>query len=339
MRFKNLLFLLFTVVLFKSNHAVTRTAVSGDWATAGTWAPAGPVTCDDSLIIPAGVTVTITSQQDYEYCGAGLPLKIAVYGTLKFTSGNKLKLPCNSRIYVFDGGKIEPGAGGGNSNYIEICDENVWNAGSGTYSGPACLPPSLPSCGAVLPVELLYFNGHVNSESIDLSWATATENNSAHFDIERSYDAGEFGKVACVPSLAPDGNSHFKIDYSANDKDPLDGVSYYRLKQVDKDNTYTYSGLIAVEFIKEKNIRFLIYPNPNPGEFTADISGLENNHELRILLRNVKGETVYQSSFHIEETSAKINIVPEIKLQNGVYVCSIVLHEIEYKVKVIVSNS
>ena len=118
----------------------------------------------------------------------------------------------------------------------------------------------------------------------------------------------------------------------------MSNISYYRLKQVDKDNTFAYSGIISVNYIKAKNIKFVIYPNPNKGEFTADITGIENNHEIQISLRDEKGKLVYSSNFFIQEqSSSKLSIVPETKLANGLYICTLTIEGIEYNVKVIVN--
>ncbi|MBK7667472.1 MAG: T9SS type A sorting domain-containing protein [Sphingobacteriaceae bacterium] len=118
----------------------------------------------------------------------------------------------------------------------------------------------------------------------------------------------------------------------------MNGISYYRLKQFDTDGSFHFSNIISINVIKEKNVKFIVYPNPNKGEFTADISGIENNHEVQISLRDEKGATVYDSKFFIQDdNSNKLNIVPESKLPNGLYICTLTLEGIDYHVKVIVN--
>lgn len=237
------------------------------------------------------------------------------------------------------GGKIDPGGGSGNSNTIEICGDVLWNAGAGTLPGPSCLPPSAAWCiGSVLPVELVDFTGEAKDGYVDLKWATITEHNSSHFEIERSSDASAFEKIGHVNSKSVNGHSNVLLSYSATDDLPLGKVIYYRLRQVDKDNTHIYSGIISVNYIKAKNVKFVVYPNPNKGEFTADVSGIENNHEVQISLKDEKGRLVYSSNFYIQDQgTSKLSIVPETKLPNGLYICTLTLEGIEYNVKVIVS--
>lgn len=334
-----LLVLLFGVLLISTNvkSATCISLNSGNWTNSAIWSCGHVPTCGDSIVILAAHNVTITSQQDYTACGIG-PV-VVVYGTLDFTNGNKLRLPCNSRIYIMPGGDIDPGTGGGNSNTIEICGDVLWNAGSGNLPGPSCLPATAVWCiGTVLPVELINFSGEAKDGFVDLNWSTATEKNSSHFEVERSANASSFEKILSVSSKAQNGNSNSILYYNTIDNTPITNISYYRLKQVDKDNSFSFSGIISVNYIKAKNVKFVIYPNPNKGEFTADISGIENNHEVHISLKDQKGEIVYKTNFFVQDTaSSKLNIVPETKLPNGLYICTLTIEGIEYNVKVVVN--
>ncbi len=339
MKFKTYKCLFFIAVILLSSlsmrSALCTSLGSGNWTSAANWSCGFVPGCGDSVVIAASHTVIINSQQDYTGCAQG-PV-FTIYGTLSFKPGSKLRLPCNSRMYIMLGGTIKSD-NGGSSNYIEICNTIVWAADQPDINGPACLPVTLPSCSAVLPVELVNFMGEAKDGFVDLKWMTATEKNNAYFDIERSVDAASFRKISFVNSKASSGNSNSPLNYSVSDNSPETNISYYRLKQVDKDNTFQYSGVISVNYIKAKNVKFTVYPNPNKGEFTADISGIENNHEIQITLKDQNGKLVYNSTFFIQDqTSSKLNIIPENKLANGLYICTLTLEGIEYNVKVIVS--
>jgi len=333
---KKLIFVFCFLLSLLNIKGVTRVSLaSGNWTAAANWSPAGAPACGDSIVIQTGHTVTITTQQDYEGCA--LPLKITIFGTLRFENGNKLKLPCGSKIHVATGGSIEAGGGGGNSNNIEICDTVVWNAGDGEYTGPSCLPPT-PCNAQVLPVELSSFTATVNNKLVDLLWTTQTEKNNSRFDIERSDDAFTFKKIASENTKANGGNSMVPLKYVSSDPSPLANTNYYRLRQVDNDGTFVNSKIISVTYVKESNIKFIVYPNPNHGEFTADISGVENNHNVIILLSDIQGKLVYRSNFFIQDSqNTKIQIVPEDKIPNGVYVCTLMIEEIAFAIKVVVN--
>ena len=47
----------------------------------------------------------------------------------------------------------------------------------------------------VLPVELLSFKATADKDHIDLTWATASELNNSHFELERSEDGKSFKMI------------------------------------------------------------------------------------------------------------------------------------------------
>ena len=85
-------------------------------------------------------------------------------------------------------------------------------------------------------IELLFFNAKLeNNTYVDLTWSTASEINNDYFTIERSQNGVYFQEFDIVEGA---GNSTHKINYSLIDRDPFDGISYYRLKQTDYDGKF-----------------------------------------------------------------------------------------------------
>lgn len=120
-------------------------------------------------------------------------------------------------------------------------------------------PFTLASVSALnpLPVELTYFRASLTPEKlVNLEWQTASELNNDAFEVERSKDGFDFTSVARVNGA---GTTTGKTDYSIIDEAPLPGISYYRLKQIDFDGTYTYSHVVSV---KRGEDPFIVYPNP-----------------------------------------------------------------------------
>ena len=62
------------------------------------------------------------------------------------------------------------------------------------------------------------------------------------------------------------GNSTARVNYSTLDRSPLTGISYYRLRQVDKDGTTAHSNVATVRFDGSAGVPALLaYPNPATG--------------------------------------------------------------------------
>ncbi|OEK04570.1 hypothetical protein BFP71_13980 [Roseivirga misakiensis] len=114
-----------------------------------------------------------------------------------------------------------------------------------------------------LPVELLSFTGRVTDEyAIDLNWATASEVDNSHFDIERSEDGFAFIVIGTVAGM---GQSDAINQYEFLDKSPLVGRSYYRLKQVDFNGVFEYSSIVSILYDNFEDNALQapkFYPNP-----------------------------------------------------------------------------
>jgi hypothetical protein len=85
-----------------------------------------------------------------------------------------------------------------------------------------------------LPVEMLDLEALARDPVIEVRWATATEHDADHFNVQRSADNLHF---ATIGTAAAAGNSQFRTDYLFVDQHPLSGTNYYRLEQVDLNGT------------------------------------------------------------------------------------------------------
>lgn len=242
---KNLLTLLLTIFSLQQASARTGNAVmNSNWNNSSTWNFNGFFSlpaCGDTINIPAGMTVTVSNQENFSSCGSGLIINVS--GTLQLATGMKLTLPCNSCVNILNGGLLKKStAGGGNSTNISICSNSIWTASDGPVSGPRSF------CDSPLPIQLLRFEANAGSEKVELQWTTASESNNAMFIVERSTDGKEFSEVS---KIAGAGNSTEVHEYSLIDVFPVAGLAYYRLKQIDFDGNFSYSDLVAA-FIKQK---------------------------------------------------------------------------------------
>ena len=100
--------------------------------------------------------------------------------------------------------------------------------------------------GAPLPVELVAFAAERRGDAAHLRWRTASERNNDYFGVEVSPDGRAFRQFARV---AGQGTASTPTNYELPDPNLLrygTEVVYYRLRQVDRDGTATYSPVAAV---------------------------------------------------------------------------------------------
>ncbi|MCE7060305.1 CotH kinase family protein [Dyadobacter sp. CY343] len=116
---------------------------------------------------------------------------------------------------------------------------------------------AIQSCSDPLPVTLIRFDAKTVENQVAVTWVTSSELNNHHFEVERSADAKNWLLLKSVPG---NGTSSQPKRYGIADELPLGGRSYYRLKQIDYDQTYMYSNLVSVN--RPQPEAATLYPNP-----------------------------------------------------------------------------
>ena len=178
----------------------------------------------------------------------------------------------------------------------------------------------------VIPVELTSFSAEQTANGILLKWTTASELNNSGFAIER-LSSNLWEEIGFVNGF---GTITSAKQYSFKDITPLSGNSYYRLKQLDFDGSFTYSNEIEVnfsnvltDFLLEQN-----YPNPfNPSTIISYQLSVNSNVSLKVYdaLGNEIGALVdeyreagrYEIDFNASELSSGIYFY---KLQAGSFI-------------------
>ena len=142
----------------------------------------------------------------------------------------------------------------------------------------------------VLSAEMAAFEAEKNKEGVLLKWTTASEVKNDYFAIEKSRDGKQWLEIAKVNGA---GYSIKMTDYNVQDNKPSDGLSYYRLKQVDFDGQETYSDIVSIEF--DYADIFSVFPNPayNNQELVIDSKILVN--DLRVKIIDHKGVLIQNS--------------------------------------------
>lgn len=169
-----------------------------------------------------------------------------------------------------------------------------------------------------LPVTIISFEAFPQYNNVLLNWVTASEINNDYFTVERSSDGIHFTEVGTLDSKAPGGNSSQVLDYSLVDEVPLAGFSYYRLKQTDIDDKFSYSNLVAVNFNPADN-GLLVAPNPaNTNNIVVSYSSGSGNTNTTISIYDVTGQIVYKQN--VSSSQGENAVVVDVSgLSKGMY--------------------
>ena len=247
------------------------TTISVSSTTTGTWA----------LMTGAGSSLT-KAQIDGIYGSANNPdgqamQMIELNSTT--TLGNRVTSPSPDLLFRIHSstpitGKIHIGRNVANGT---TPDGNLYNdfslkgtleadlAGPGTATGH-----DVPGAGGLLnlPVDLITFDVTAfNTHDAKLDWATASELNNSHFEVQRSFDGYNF---TTIDEVKGNGTSHSLINYSYVDETipTHQNIVYYRLNQIDYNGDSELSDVRLVQFEGFSNAPLVVYPNHTKSETT-----------------------------------------------------------------------
>lgn len=140
-----------------------------------------------------------------------------------------------------------------------------------------------PICKAytvsTLPIELVSFNSNCINNKATLTWETSSETNNSYFNIEKSNDGVNWKKIG---KLDGQGNSSTFKKYSFIDNEKIIATSFYRLKQIDIDGSFTYSTIATIRNCNQKDIAISVSPNPVKNLVTIKFDKEIGRQEIQI---------------------------------------------------------
>ncbi len=121
-----------------------------------------------------------------------------------------------------------------------------------------------------LPVKLVSFEAMTEQHAVHLEWITVSEVNASHFEIHRRAEGSVFSAIGTVRAK---GGGEDVTRYQITDYLPRSagGPTYYRLKAIDKDGSYAWSGIIVVKQSRHDIAVGRIYPNPAHESVTVEL--------------------------------------------------------------------
>jgi hypothetical protein len=228
---------------------------------------AGCVDQGSSWVIPTGGCLNTSNNTAYLTANGGGNFTYSSSGMSLNTEFNLSGLTIGQVYYLY----ID-GMGGASSDFYinafsgcQTCDNNV----------------------VVLSVDWYSFNPRIIDKTTHINWQTASEKENDYFQIERSKNGVDWEYLDRVEGS---GNTHRLTSYGTYDFYPYQGVSYYRIKQVDYNGKFSMSEIKSVYNTAE----LMIVPNPNNGIF--GIGGLSKDQINYIKVIDLSGKPIFESS-------------------------------------------
>lgn len=183
-----------------------------------------------------------------------------------------------------------------------------------------------------LPVTFLGITASAGEHgTVLLKWATATEQNNKGFSVERSADGVSYTEIGWVNGA---GNSNEQISYVFNDRTPVSGMNYYRLKQLDLDGRTNYSN---VAFART-TVPFTVRVSPNPVDDIANINlYLPEESQVEIQLLGMNGQLLRRMAYG-EKSEGWHNFRLPVTEARGQYILRTIVNKNEITNQVLVKN-
>jgi hypothetical protein len=187
-----------------------------------------------------------------------------------------------------------------------------------TYEGSGGVSEHI-SCvvveGNVAPVVLSNFEVQRSAaSSVTVTWKTQQEINTSGFEIQRSTNNSDFETIGIVSSKNSNGSVPQLYSFTDNSNSSKE-VSFYRIKMIDKDNSFSLSSTKTVKGSIAKS-DFTVFPNPSAGNAKITITDL--SEPTNVMVVDNAGRVIKQA---VLTTSNSVEIS---NLQKGGYFIKII---------------
>lgn len=218
----------------------------------------------------------------------------------------------------------------------EVTTEGIGNPPTPGARGPlqktpgGALDRDFRNAAYLLPVTLTQFTGRQSGGAVILDWTTATEQQTAYFEVERSADGNSYSPIGKV---AAKGNSTTTTNYTFTDQQPNVSVNYYRLKIVDMDGRSARSKVLLLRTSRSgQNIT--ISPNPVKDQLQVVWNNMPQG-DYKIELVNGNGQLIRTFRSVVNSANQVMPIPRESGWKNGIYLVRVTSGSDKHLIKIV----
>jgi hypothetical protein len=183
---------------------------------------------------------------------------------------------------------------------------------------------------SILPARLLNFSAIANNENkVDIKWTTTEEENLRHFSIEHSENGIDYFPI--FTTLPSNGSFSEKHHYKETHQSPKRN-NYYRLKTVDIDGKFSYSGVKRVQLNLKENSINSFFINKQ-----LHVSLLNAEGQYRVMVSNINGAILKEYSIHAKNENIHKTFQTDLK-SNSIYIVTISNKDQSFSRKLFLNN-
>ncbi|MEO6818706.1 MAG: T9SS type A sorting domain-containing protein, partial [Ginsengibacter sp.] len=208
------------------------------------------------------------------------------------------------------GGLFEPGNVYG-THTLCLYGQDLVDGGLFNSAGNASNARNIASWNTkVLALNSIDLKAVRNNDAINITWQTNNESNKKSYELERSINALDFVGINTIPAKG------ISSSYSYTDKNPSDGINYYRIRENSINDNHTFSPVVKVTF----NVSSIASLYPNPARNTVTVKGLNKNIITTIKISSMQGSEIFRQNY-TQNSFATLNIST---LPQGTYLIQVI---------------
>jgi hypothetical protein len=173
----------------------------------------------------------------------------------------------------------------------------------------------------VLPVRFLNVAAQRTAGGNLVKWVVTAEQLVDHYVVERSTDCSRFESISIVPFKASSGPENH---YLFNDVTAREQKYCYRIRQVNKNGSVTYSSTAIVQPKEQQGVS--IFPNPAQNQAIINFTG-SRDEIIKIELVDMAGKSVHTQKSRIQQGANAITMANLSQYRKGSYIVKLVSQE------------
>lgn len=160
---------------------------------------------------------------------------------------------------------------------------------SGSELPRMVIPQAFLYPDAVLSASQFRFTATPLERSVQLDWETQDDRSTVRFAVERSADGRNFEAIAQVQAVRGGAGQR----YGYEDRSPVTGLNYYRIRLAGADGASTYSAVETALFEAADGMRLHVWPVPlGPDRVLHAELGLPAPADAELVLTDLQGRTL-----------------------------------------------
>jgi hypothetical protein len=276
-----------------------------------------------SLLGPVATGIGITNVSFCEYWDLDEVADPGNNNTVSVTVTWDAQTPCNGLGYItnlagltlahFNGTVWDSHGGTATGNTTA---GSITRTGVTTFS-PFSLANTISGANP-LPVKFSQIKAYEKQAGIQIDWTSYQEINVDNYLVERSADGKNFSMIGTVDAL----NQANDINYGYFDANPLPGVNFYRIRNIDLDGKSGFSNIVRISL--DKSVKDItMYPNPvRNGAISLQSSDLARG-KYSVSVYNAGGQHITTKQFTHNGGAINQTITLPANTQSGLYMLNL----------------